>query len=483
MIFFNFPNFYFRLMKYFLGLVLFFILASADAQQFAHFNTGTLFDSFENPAQRAFIPDSSRQFAFNFFIPNLSSTGSLSGNGQNSLHSLLTKGVYNSSKLTNGLANQNYLNASANSYWFMLKMYDRLDGDREFGLSAQTKVEGTGSITDETFLLLDNYRNFYNGKFNNDLFNDRAQVQAYHQLSLTFREKISPAVAFGIKLSGLLGIYYTKLNIEHSGFFVEKDSTQAILLLKGIYRSSYAQQFSKRDLIGYRNPGAAISFGMQAQLENGLVLQGNVKDFGFIRWNKRGITNDFNGSENIDRIAVTRNNDSRILTEADSISGHNGSSKSFVAPINGKADISISKKYTFFTPDFYYLPAFIVSKNIFDDGLTGAFVNHFTYKSFWATALATYNNNRVWNFGGQLMFKSPNAEFYIGAEQLLRGAKFLRSNYNINVSATGLDAFIGFSTKFGRFVEHPANASVIPMGEEKGFFARMWTRIFKRSYY
>lgn len=475
-------SFYFCLMKHFLSLVLLFVLTSAQAQQFAHFNTGTLFDSFENPAQRAFIPDSSRQFASNFFIPNFGSTGSLSGNGQNSLHSLLTKGVYNSSKLTNGLANRNYVNVGINNYWFMLKMYNRLDGDQEFGLSAQTKVEGTGSITDETLLLLDDYRNFDNGKFNNNLFNDRAQVQAYHQLSLTFREKISPAVAIGVKLSALLGIYYTKFNIEHSSFYVAKDSTQAFLLLKGSYRSSYAEEFSKRDLIGYRNPGAAVSFGMQAQLENGLVFQGNVKDVGFIRWNKRGVTYDFNGSENIDRIAVTRKNDSRILTEADSISGHNGSSYSFVAPINGKADISISKKYTFFTPDFYYLPTFIVSKNLFDDGLTGAFVNHFTYKSIWATALATYNNNRVWNFGGQLMFKSPNAEFYIGAEQFIRGAKFLRSNYNVNASATGLDAFIGFSAKFGRFVEHSANASTIPMGEERGFFNRMWTRIFKRSY-
>lgn len=471
-------------MKFLFGLLLLLLFTfTTQAQQFAHFNTGTLFDSFENPAQRAFIPDSSRQFSFSFFVPNFGSIGSFSGNGQNSLHSLLTQGIYNSSKLTNGLANRNYLNVGANGYWFMLKMYDRLEGDREFGVSAQTKVEGKGSITDETLLLLDDYRNFDNGKFNNDLFNDRAQIQAYHQFSLTFREKISPAVAFGVKLSTLLGIYYTKLDIQHSGFNVAQDSTSAFLLLKGTYQSSFAQQFSKRDLIGYRNPGAAISFGLQAQLENGLVLQGNLKDLGFIRWNKRGITNNFNGTEDVDRITLTKNNDSRILTEADSISGHNGTSGSFIAPINGKADISISKKYTVFNPDFYLLPTFIVSKNIFDQGLTGAFVNHFIYKSFWATALATYNNNRVWNFGGQLMFKSPNAEFYIGAEQLSRGAKFFSSNYNQNASAIGLDAFIGFSAKFGRFVEHPANASHIPIGEETGFFNRMWRRIFKRSYY
>ncbi len=472
------------MMKFLTGLLLFFMVFTARAQQFSHFNTGTLFDSFENPAQRAFIPDSSRQFAFNFFIPNISSNSSFAGNGQNTIRSLISKGTYNSSRLTSGLQKRNSINLNVNTYWFMLKMYNRLDDDSEIGLSAQTKATGSGSITDESLLLLDNYKNFANGTYNNDLFNNYAHTQGYHQLSLTYRKKVSPTVAFGMKLSALLGVYYTKLNITQSSFYVGKDSTQAALFLKGKYISTYTGgPFGKRDLIGYRNPGAAVSFGVQAQLENGVLLQGNVRDLGFIRWSKNTTTYDFNGSQNVDRIAVTRYNDSRILTEADSIITKNPSDHAFIAPIDGQADLSASKKFNLFTADFYYLPTFVVSKNLFYNGLTAALVNHFTYKSLWLTALATYNDDRVWNIGGQLMIKSPNAEFYLGAEQLLHDAQFSKSNYNTTAAATGLDVFLGFSVKFGRVIEHPANASYIPMGEERGFFNRMWMRIFKRSYY
>jgi hypothetical protein len=52
------------------------------AQRFSQYHTNTLYDSFENPAQRAFIPDSSKKYAFNLFIPNFSSDVYLTGNAQ-----------------------------------------------------------------------------------------------------------------------------------------------------------------------------------------------------------------------------------------------------------------------------------------------------------------------------------------------------------------------------------------------------------------
>ncbi|MGI4021015.1 MAG: DUF5723 family protein, partial [Janthinobacterium lividum] len=379
-------------MKFLLCLLLIFIVLTSKAQQIAQYNTGTLFDSFENPAQRAFIPDSSRQFAFNFFVPNFGSTGNFIGNGQNSVRSLVNNGTYNSSDLVYGLQNRNNLNIAANTYWFMLKMYKRLDGDQEIGISAQTKAEGRGSVTDETLLLLDSYKNLDNGTDNHDLFNNRAYGQAYHQFSLTFRQKISPTVAFGIKLSTLFGIYYANYNAVHSSFTVENDATAATLFLQGKYASNYnGGMFGKRDLLGYKNLGASVGFGMQAQLENGIVIQGNVKDLGFIRWNKNSVTSNFNGTQDVERIAVTRENDNRILTEADSVTSTNLSTHAFFAPVNGKADLAVSKKLAVFTTDFYYTPTLIVSKNLFYNGLTGAFVNHFTYKNLWFTALASYN--------------------------------------------------------------------------------------------
>ncbi len=469
-------------MRFLLFLCLFLIVFTIRAQQTAQYNTGTLFDSFENPAQRAFIPDSGRQFAFNFFVPNFGSTGSFAGNGQNSVRSLINNGTYNSSGLTYGLQNRNNLNIAANTYWFMLKMYRRLDSDQEIGISAQTKAEGRGSITDETLMLLDSYKNLDNGTGNQDLFNNRIRAQAYHQFSLTFRQKVSPQVAFGIKLSTLLGIYYENYNVVHSGFTVDNDATGATLFLQGKYASSYNGTFGKRDFVGYKNPGASVSFGMQAQLENGIVIQGNIKDLGFIRWNKNAVNSDFNGTQDVDRIAVTRKNDSRILTEADSVTGTNLSAYAFFAPVNGKADLAISKKVAVFTVDFYYTPTLIVSKNLFYDGLTSAFVNHFTYKNLWFTALASYNDLRIWNAGAQIMFKSPNAEFFIGTEQLFKSARFFNTSDH-NYNSSGISAFVGFSAKFGRLIEHPANASYIPMANERGFFSKTWLRIFKRSNY
>lgn len=464
-------------MKFIPVLLLFFIVCTAEAQQFSQFNTGTLFDSFENPAHQAFIPDSSKQFAFNFFIPNLGATSGLKGNGYPTLRSYLANQTYNSAGLTYGSQNRNNINANFNAYWLMLKMYNRLDGNQEIGFSIQTKAEGRGSITDESLLLLDSYKYFNNGLANTDLFNDNFRAQAYHQISLTFRQKIAPAVDFGLKLSGLLGIYYSKLAIQHSAFSVTDNATQANLYLKGKYTSSNIDTFSKHDVLSFKNPGASVGFGIKAQLDNGIVVEGNIKDLGFIRWNKNSATINFDGTEDVNGIAVARKNDSRILTEADSIA-HTTSRHSIYTPTDGKAELAASKKFNAFTADFYYTPTFIVSKSLFYNDFTAAFVNHFTYKSVWFTALASYNNNGIWNSGGQVMIKSPNAEFYIGTEQLFRSARLLNNSYAA-YPTTGASIFLGFSVKFGRVIEHPANASYIPIGEPRGFFDKVWRNIFK----
>ncbi len=466
-------------MKFLFVLLLFFILNDARAQQFAQYNTGTLFDSFENPAQRAFIPDSSRQFAFNFFVPTVSASSIFNGNGRQSLLSLLNNGTYNSKNLTNGFAKLNSFQINSNNYWFMLKVYTRLDGDQELGISAQTQASGHASFTDETLLLLDSYKNFDNGLANNNLFNSSLQAQAYHQFSLSYRQKISSAVSFGAKLSALLGIYYNQFNISNSGFYVDKNSNAASLFLQGNYTTTNLHQFAKKDLLGLKNPGAAISLGLQAQLDNGILLQGNVKDLGLIRWHGTSII-DFNGTENIDRITRTKNNSDRILTEVDSLVAQNASLKAVYKPIDSRADLSISKKYNLGLSDLYVTPNLLVSKNLFYNRFDAAFINHFNYKNLWFTALASYNNLDTWNAGAQLMIKSPNAEFFIGTDQLFRSARFFDQNYMSTRS--GISAFIGFSAKFGRLVEHPANASYIPMGNERGFFNRLWLGIFKRSY-
>src|SRR5215216_1626733 len=114
-------------------ILLFFLLISfsVSAQQFSQYNTGTLYDSFENPSVRSFIPDSSRQYAFNFFIPNFNANAYITGNIQQALKNRLfaTKPSYEAKALKIGKGKYNHVNANVNAYGLMLKTFTSLNGD------------------------------------------------------------------------------------------------------------------------------------------------------------------------------------------------------------------------------------------------------------------------------------------------------------------------------------------------------------------
>jgi len=84
------------------------------------------------------------------------------------------------------------------------------------------------------------------------------------------------------------------------------------------------------------------------------------------------------------------------------------------------------------------------------------------------------------------MIKTPNLEFFIGSDELTQTSTLLSNSikspaqFNQNPAFTGSSFFIGFSAKFGRVIEHPMNASYIPMPkeDEKGFFGRLFDRLF-----
>ena len=134
--------------------------AKLFAQQFSQYNTGTLYDSFENPSQRAFIPDTSKKFAFNFFVPNFNGNFFLSGNGQASLKTRAFTGKFDNTLLTVNKGRLNQAYADGNAYFIMFKIFTSLNGDQEIGFSAQTKAEGKGLFTDETIGLLNGTSGF-----------------------------------------------------------------------------------------------------------------------------------------------------------------------------------------------------------------------------------------------------------------------------------------------------------------------------------
>ncbi|RYE55714.1 MAG: hypothetical protein EOP48_09620, partial [Sphingobacteriales bacterium] len=77
-----------------------------NAQQYNLFNTKTLYDGFENTAQKSFVLDYSRQYASNFFLPNL--TINIDGKANEQLFRLLARTGLSSSKDT--LSQNKYLN-------------------------------------------------------------------------------------------------------------------------------------------------------------------------------------------------------------------------------------------------------------------------------------------------------------------------------------------------------------------------------------
>jgi hypothetical protein len=471
-------------------LVLFLLLFTVKifAQQFSQYNTGTLYDSFENPAQRAFVPDTSKKYAFNFLIPNFNANFFLSGNGQATLKGRAFLNEYNNDALMINQGKTNLANANANIYWAMFKAYTSLNGNVEIGFSAQTKVEARGIITDETLAAFNGTNSFIDGSGNNkNIFNDHYTYQTYNQFSLTYRENINKDFSIGFKLSALLGVEYQKLDINSSSANYDKFMDTAGVALKGTYQAGFEPgHASVRDYLPtFRNPGAAISIGTTYRTEDGYIIQANIKDLGFIHWNSQSNTYNFDNSANIKGLSTSAREDS-IYNKVYGIV-HNGSVEgSFTTPIDGRAEVSASR--IFWLDDdktFKYSPTLIASKELFYTGFVGALVNPFQYQKYVVTLTTTYDDLKTFNLGLQFMVKTYNYEFFIGSDRLTQTSSLLSDAISKNPASvfqnssyTGASLFLGFSLKFGPVIEHPMNASVIPNGE-KGFLGRIIGRLFK----
>ena len=459
------------------------------SQQFSHYNTGTVYESFENPAVQTFIPDSSRRLAFNLFIPNLTSNLYLTGNSQSSLKNRAFNGTYDAERLKIGEGAFNRVAGNANIYLIMFKAYTNLSSNGEIGFSVQTRGESRGRFSDESVALFDGPNAFDNDHYD-DIFNNDIYLQTYHQVSFSYSEKINRKFALGVKLSSLLGIQYQKLTINQSSIDFDRINDQAVLGLGGKYHLNYTPgPFGAHDLLPtLRNPGASISIGTTLRTRDNFILQGNIKDLGFIHWSGRSSIYTFNTQDIIQNISGKSREDN-IAGSTRKIIHTGGQLGSFVTPTNGKIELSANKSFWLdYDKKFRYSPTIIASKELFYNGLTAAMVNPVSYKNLTVSVTSSYDQYKIFSMGGQFMIKSPNAEFFIGSEKLLQTGSLIMANFgsetqiNKNAAYSGADFFIGFSLKFGSLIEHPMNASYIPMGDDnKGFFETLWNRVFKRG--
>jgi len=455
-------------------------------QQFSQYNTGSLYDSFENPSQKAFITDSSKQFASNFLLPTFNANFFITGDAQATLKSRAFANKYNNSSLQIGQGKFNHMDVHVNAYLLMFKMFSSLNGDVELGFAAQTKAEGTGLFSDESLAILNGPGSFKADNYS-DIFNDSYYFQSYHQVSFTYKERINKHFTLGAKLSVLMGIQYEELHINHSQIVLDKPNDSAILGLSGVYYSSYIPgHLVPRDYLPtFRNPGASISLGATYRTEDGFIIQGNIKDFGYIHWSGRSHIYAFDDISTINGLSSNKR-EGNIYDEVERITHNGGSQTSFTTPIDGRAELSVNQKFWIDdNKNFRYMPTLIASKQLFYPGFIGALVNPVQYKNYTVTVTTTYNDLKLFGIGGQFMYQTPNFDFYIGSDRgrqtasVVKGALSKSANQG-NLSFSGADFFMGFALKIGPVIEHPMNASSIPTGE-KGFLGRLWGRIFKTN--
>lgn len=467
------------------------------AQRFQQYNSGTLYGSFENPSQAAFIPDSSRQFASNFFIPNFYANSYLKGNIQTTLKSRTFLGYYNNDNLQIGQGHMNPAHADVNVYVFMFKAFASSNGKQEIGVSYQVRADGRANVTDETVALFNGSPSFTSPNYVN-VFNSKGSYEAYHQFSATYREQVTKDFSIGVKLSALLGIAYNKINITNSSISFNRDLgntsnyyDNAYWALAGTYRSTYEPgEFNVHKKVeSFQNPGAAISIGMTYIAPGGIILQGNLRDLGFIRWRAKGgaYIDNFDNSANPAYITGLRTpqRETNVINSLSDVVSTQPTYTSFNAPITGYIDLSAAKKFGF-GDDFTYTPTLIVSKQTFSENLGGAWVNNVQYKSVGASLSGIYNY-KTFDLGLQLTYKTPNAEFFIGSEQLTKSFSLLSAS-NSNLSAinqsssyTGAGIYLGFSLKVGRLIQRWRNETYSTSGGEQGPLGRAWTRIFNSN--
>jgi hypothetical protein len=476
--------------KIYIALCFLLLSFSASAQHLSQYNTGTLYDSFENPSQRSFIPDSSRQYAFNFFIPNFDANAYITGNIQPSLKNRLFGTSYGSKYLQIGQHKNNHINANVNAYAIMLKAFTSLNGDVEMGFSYQVRAESRGLFSDETLALFDSPQRFDRANTYQNIFNNNFLMQNYNQIGFSYRERINKQFAFGFKVSALLGIKYSQFDINKSSISFDTVNNTAALALRGKYYSSYIPgRPSAHDYLPtFRSPGASISFGTSYTTEDKITIQANIKDLGFIHWSSRSLVSNFDAVDTLKSRGpgfVNFPEDTIYDRTIDILRSGNSQPKSFTTKTNARAELSATKTF-WIDPDdnFKYSPTLIGSKEIWFTGFTAALVNHVQYHNYTGTITASYDDTKLFNIGAQFMYKTPNFEFFAGSDRLVNTGRlaFAATGSQTQMdhlgTYSGMDLFLGFSMKFGAVIEHPMNASYIPMGE-KGFFGRLWGRIFK----
>lgn len=452
-----------------------------NAQQYGLFNTKTMFDGFENPAQKTFVLDYSRQYASNFFVPNLTINANTDGNAQ--LFRLLARTGLSTTK--DSLSQNKYLNMllqSPNVYLLNYKIFKSYKYHKELGFSWQLRTDVEFDYNKESLNILDTYKtnpSYINTSLANS-FNSFDRVQSYHQFSLSYRENYNKKLAFGAKLSILSGVLYNTLRLANTSFLFDPSMDEIRMNLEGNFRSTFVEgsKLSNKSFIpSFKNPGLSISLGTSYTAKSGVFIMANVKDLGFIRWGETAY-------QQFDLPITVQSASEREVADVENIIAANvanpkDDNTGFNSPTNAKADFLISKPYGGYTPSL------ILSKNLFFKGGDATLVNRFNFNNFSASINPSYSLTDLFLLGAQGMYQTPNFEVYLGTNNVFNTAgqeKIDKYNGAIGRGYNSLAVYAGIGIKFGYFVEHPQNSSYMPGldDEERSFFGRIFSIFSKK---
>jgi hypothetical protein len=249
------------------------------------------------------------------------------------------------------------------------------------------------------------------------------------------------------------------------------------------FRLNYPEdgELTFKSALPFRNLGAAITLGTTYTTKSGIFLMANVKDLGFIRWGKRSYTGNFDVTTSV-ALDQTMTPEGRLQRGLDNLAKDATQIKSFVTPINSRADLLISKT---FGP---YTPSLIVTKNIFDKYGEAALVNTVKSGNISFSAVPSYNLDKNFRLGLQGMYQTPNFEMFLGTNDLLQtyyaGKDIVKNNEAVGTGYNRGSVYLGMAFKIGYVVEHPMNMSWMPgVGEgkdRKSFFGSIFG-IFKKK--
>ena len=441
-------------------------LAKPSLSQVSLYNSRTLYDSFENPAQKAFYTDSSKQFAFNFFFPTISLSGSASGSANSTLKGMIFNNLIDSENLPINGKNYTHFASNTNIYVLSFKWFKRVKYQQEAGFAWQIRNDSWAKVSNPTFSIFDTFNRFPDNSYSN-IFNNKGYQQTFHQFAFTYRENFTKTVGLGLKLSLLSGIAYTSANITSSDITIDRVNNQYTANFAGTFRSTTIIDTAVKQAIlpTFKNPGIAFTASANFKFKRGWMVLANVKDLGFIHWDKNStevyrLNKSINMSQANASNADRRLADSLISTIDNSVYQNEG----FYSPMNGKLEVLVSKNFG------AYHPNFLLSKNIWYPGGQATLINNLLIKNHVLSLTPSYNFLKFMNVGGQYLYKTPNFEFFIGSDQLFQTISFAKAAIHSDATAIkgslSMGFYMGLSAKIGRLMEHPLNANRIPGVEQ-----------------